>query len=269
MVIWPIQRPDIFSGLRAAPKGLLLFGPPGTGKTMIGRAIATESGATFFAVSASTLTSKWMGEGEKLVRAMFAVARVEQPSVVFIDEIDSLLTQRSGDENEATRRIKTEFLVQWDGAASSKEDRLLIVGATNRPQELDEAARRRLVKRIYIPLPDEDARRSLLDTLLPADGETTVALSDDDRASVVAQSAGYSGSDLHYLCQEASMGPIRRIQQSTEPVKIVDLDVSTVPPVELRDFSSAFRQVRASVSANDLSVLVEWDRSFGSAPAGT
>ena len=142
MVILPIQRPDIFKGLRGPPKGLLLFGPPGTGKTLICKAIASQSKSKFFSISASTMTSKWMGEGEKLVRALFAVARVEQPSVIFIDEIDSLLTARSEGEYEGTRRIKTEFLVQWDGAGTSDTDRVLVVGATNRPGDLDEAARR-------------------------------------------------------------------------------------------------------------------------------
>jgi fidgetin-like protein 1 len=119
-----------------------------------GKCIAHESGATFFSISASTLTSKYIGEGEKMVRTLLAVARWKQPSVVFIDEIDSLLTQRSESDHEASRRMKTEFLVQLDGAATHEEDRVLIVGATNRPQEIDEAARRRLVKRIYVPLPD-------------------------------------------------------------------------------------------------------------------
>ena len=122
---------------------MLLFGPPGTGKTLIGKCIASQSGSTFFSISASSLTSKWIGEGEKMVRALFAVARVHQPSVVFIDEIDSLLSQRSESEHEASRRIKTEFLVQLDGATTEGDERILVVGATNRPQELDEAARRR------------------------------------------------------------------------------------------------------------------------------
>ena len=112
LVCWPMKRPDLFTGLRKGPNGLLLFGPPGTGKTLIGKAIASESGATFFSISSSSLTSKWIGEGEKLVRTLFAVAAYKEPAVVFIDEIDSLLTQRKSDENEASRRIKTEFLVQ-------------------------------------------------------------------------------------------------------------------------------------------------------------
>jgi len=115
--------------------GLLLFGPPGTGKTMIGKALASQAGATFFSISASSLTSKWVGEGEKMVRALFLVARIKSPSVVFIDEIDSLLTMRTEGDFEASRRIKTEFLVQFDGVGSEKQgpkESLLIVGATNR-----------------------------------------------------------------------------------------------------------------------------------------
>ncbi|EME27240.1 AAA-type ATPase [Galdieria sulphuraria] len=165
-VVWPMMRPDIFSGIRRPPKGLLLFGPPGTGKTMIGRAIASRAGATFLNISASSLTSKWVGESEKMVRALFGVARCYQPAVIFIDEIDSLLTQRSEADQESSRRLKTEFLVQMDGAASTDDDRILVVGATNRPQELDEAARRRLIKRLYIPLPDPEARKCLISRLV-------------------------------------------------------------------------------------------------------
>ena len=166
MICWPMSRPDLFCGLRALPKGLLLFGPPGTGKTLIGKAIAHEVGATFFSISASSLMSKWIGEGEKTVRTLFAVAVYRNPSVVFLDEVDSLLCQRSSDENEGSRRMKTEFLVQLDGAGTDQDARVVVVGATNRPEELDEAARRRFVKRIYVPLPDSEGRRTLLTTLL-------------------------------------------------------------------------------------------------------
>ncbi|KAH9536041.1 hypothetical protein CY35_17G085000 [Sphagnum magellanicum] len=170
MVIWPLLRPDIFQGCRAPGRGLLLFGPPGTGKTMIGKAIAGEAKATFFSISASSLTSKWIGEGEKLVRALFGVASCRQPAVIFIDEIDSLLSQRKAEgEHESSRRIKTQFLIEMEGCGSGTEQ-ILLIGATNRPQELDEAVRRRLSKRLYIPLPSSAARAWIVRNLLGKDG---------------------------------------------------------------------------------------------------
>ena len=111
IIIWPMLRPDIFKGIRAPPRGVMFFGPPGTGKTLLGKAIAAQSKSTFLSISASTLTSKWVGEGEKMVRTMFAIAAIHQPSVVFIDEIDSLLSARNDSDQEGSRRIKTEFLV--------------------------------------------------------------------------------------------------------------------------------------------------------------
>ncbi|KAK3928210.1 Fidgetin-like protein 1, partial [Frankliniella fusca] len=160
-VILPMLRPDIFTGIRAAPKGILLYGPPGTGKTMIARCIAAEGQSNFFNVSASSLTSKWVGEGEKMVKALFLVARYAlsifkamQPSVIFIDEVDSLLSKRTEKENDAAKKIKTEFLVSMDGAATDSKDNVLVVAATNRPGDIDEAIRRRFVKRFLVPLPD-------------------------------------------------------------------------------------------------------------------
>jgi SpoVK/Ycf46/Vps4 family AAA+-type ATPase len=165
IIIWPLLRPDIFNGIRRPPKGLLLFGPPGTGKTMIAKAIASESKSKFFNISASSLMSKWIGESEKLVRTLFALASFHQPSVVFIDEIDSILTARSENECEASRRLKTEFLIQLDGAGTNQDDRILIIGATNRPQEIDDAFIRRMPKRLYIPLPNYNSRKQLINNV--------------------------------------------------------------------------------------------------------
>ncbi|KAF0700383.1 Aste57867_9088 [Aphanomyces stellatus] len=255
LVIWPMARPDIFTGLRSLPKGLLLFGPPGTGKTLIGKAIATQSGATFFSISASSLTSKWIGEGEKLVRTLFAVAAVKQPSVIFIDEIDSLLSQRSSTENEASRRMKTEFLVQLDGAGTKSKDIILVVGATNRPQELDEAARRRFVKRLYIPLPSAEARMDMVNRLL---SKNSHSLTTEDKDYIVQRTKGFSGADVRSLCTEAAMGPIRNC------LDIRTMDAELVRPINRDDFNDALRGTRSSVSVKDLEFYMEWNSEFGS-----
>lgn len=207
MVILPAVRPELFTGLRTPAKGLLLFGPPGNGKTLLARAIATECSATFFNISAATLTSKYVGDGEKLVRALFSVARKLQPSIIFIDEIDSLLSERNASEHEASRRLKTEFLVEFDGIPGTIDsDKIVVMGATNRPQELDEAALRRFTKRIYVSLPDQPTREHLIRQLL---AKQNCKLSDSSIANLAALTKGYSGSDLTALAKDAALEPIR------------------------------------------------------------
>ncbi|KAF9118280.1 hypothetical protein BGW39_001329 [Mortierella sp. 14UC] len=261
-ITWPMLRPELFTGLRRPPKGLLLFGPPGTGKTMIGKCIASQSKATFFSISSSSLTSKWVGDGEKMVRALFAVARCHQPAVIFIDEIDSLLTQRTDGEVEASRRIKTEFLVQFDGVGvGGEEDRILIVGATNRPQEIDEAARRRFQKRLYIPLPEYEGRLGLMNKLLESQPHE---LNDDQIKDICERTAGYSGSDMTGLCREAALGPVRAIQGD-----ILEIALEDLRPINHGDFLEALSQVRASVSDRDLDLYKEWDQEYGSMAKGS
>ncbi len=262
VVVWPILNPQLFSGLRALPKGLLLFGPPGTGKTLIGKAVAAQSGATFFSVSASSLTSKWIGEGERMVRTMFAAARWRQPAVVFIDEIDSLLTARSDNENEASRRIKTEFLVQMDGAGTRSDDRVLVIGATNRPGELDEAARRRFVKRLYVPLPEAESRQALVQRLMSKQGAKH-ALSPGDVAEIVRRTDGYSGADMTQLCQAAAWAPLRELASHVTDIKAVQPD--SIRAINLRDFKRALKAQGPSVAQSELARYEAFDQEFGMA----
>lgn len=256
-VVWPMLRPDIFTGLRRPPKAILLFGPPGTGKTLIGKCVASQSKSTFFSISASSLTSKWVGEGEKMVRALFAVARVHQPAVIFIDEIDSLLSQRSDTEHESSRRMKTEFLIQLDGATTDSNDKILVIGATNRPQELDEAARRRFVKRLYIPLPDFAGRLQLIKNLISNERHE---LNDQHFVEIANICEAYSGADIKNVCSEASLGPIRSMDMGL----IEHISSSDVRPVQKNDFDSAVSRVKSSVSEKDLETLVYWDKTYGS-----
>ncbi|CAI5514829.1 unnamed protein product [Closterium sp. Naga37s-1] len=257
MVILPALRSDLFQGIRRPPRGLLLYGPPGNGKTMLAKAVAAEARATFFNISAATLTSKWMGESEKLVRALFAVAAQRQPSIIFIDEIDSVLSARAANEHEASRRLKTEFLLQFDGVLTAQSDHVVVIGATNRPQELDEAVLRRLVKRIFIPLPDAAARTALLRHLTRG---RDFAISDADMHRIVSLTQGYSASDLKALCQEAAMGPIRELGG-----RIATASAHEVRAVRASDMHAALSVIRATCSPDRLEAMHQWSVDFGAA----
>ncbi|XP_072026839.1 spastin-like isoform X1 [Amphiura filiformis] len=256
IVILPALRPELFTGLRAPARGLLLFGPPGNGKTMLAKAVANESSATFFNISAAALTSKYVGEGEKLVRALFAVAREHQPAVIFIDEIDSLLTERREGEHEASRRLKTEFLVEFDGVTGDSGDRVLIMGATNRPQELDEAVLRRFVKRVYVTMPDAETRRHLLNRLL-AKHHNPLTEAELDRLADLT--SGYSGSDLTALAKDAALGPIRELG----PALLKSAAANEVRNIMLIDFEDSIKRIRRSVPATSLQTYVRWNNEFG------
>lgn len=260
IIIWPLLRPDLFNGIRRPPKGLLLFGPPGTGKTMIAKAIASQSHSQFFNISASSLMSKWIGDSEKLVRTLFALASFYQPSVVFIDEIDSILTARSENECEASRRIKTEFLVQLDGAGTNADDRILIIGATNRPQEIDDAFIRRLSKRLYIPLPNKMSRRQLINSVLRKEQEKNnkYDITEKDIEMIISMTKGYSGSDMISVCREAAMMPIRSIDD------ISNLQVDQLRSVSVDDFKFSIENVKPSVSDKTIGQYVQWNHEFGS-----
>ncbi|CAK8542255.1 unnamed protein product [Lathyrus sativus] len=256
MVILPTKRRDLFTGLRRPARGLLLFGPPGNGKTMLAKAVASESEATFFNVTAASLTSKWVGEAEKLVRTLFMVATSRQPSVIFIDEIDSIMSTRTANENEASRRLKSEFLIQFDGVTSNPDDIVIVIGATNKPQELDDAVLRRLVKRIYVPLPNENVRKLLLKHKLKGQ---SFSLPSRDLETLVKETEGYSGSDLQALCEEAAMMPIRELGSNILTVK-----ANQVRGLRYEDFKKAMSVIRPSLNKSKWEELEKWNEEFGS-----
>ncbi|KAM8947373.1 spastin isoform 2-T2 [Pelodytes ibericus] len=256
IVILPSLRPELFTGLRAPARGLLLFGPPGNGKTMLAKAVAGESNATFFNISAASLTSKYVGEGEKLVRALFAVARELQPSIIFIDEIDSLLCERREGEHEASRRLKTEFLVQFDGVQSGGDDRVLVMGATNRPQELDDAVLRRFTKRVYVSLPNEETRLQLLQNLL---SKQSNPLSEKELTRLSRLTEGYSGSDITALAKDAALGPIRDLK----PEQVKNMSASDMRNMKYSDFVSSLKKIKCSVSPSTLESYIRWNKEFG------
>jgi vacuolar protein-sorting-associated protein 4 len=186
-VILPIKFPHLFTGKRKPWRGILLYGPPGTGKSFLAKAVATEANnSTFFSVSSSDLLSKWLGESEKLVKNLFELARAHKPSIIFIDEVDSLCSARSDNESESARRVKTEFLVQMQGVGNDN-DSILVLGATNIPWSLDAAIRRRFEKRIYISLPEVGARKSMFKLHL---GQTPNSLREEDYQELALKSEG-------------------------------------------------------------------------------
>ncbi|XP_038073797.1 spastin-like isoform X2 [Patiria miniata] len=260
IVILPSLRPELFTGLRAPARGLLLFGPPGNGKTMLAKAVAHESNATFFNISAATLTSKYVGEGEKLVKALFSVARELQPSVIFIDEIDSLLTERKEGEHEASRRLKTEFLLEFDGVTADPNERVLVMGATNRPQELDDAVLRRFVKRIYVTMPEAETRKVLLTRLL---AKHHTPLTDGDLTQLAQMTDGYSGSDLTALAKDAALGPIRELG----PTLVKSAAATEVRDIKLSDFQESIKHIRCSVQPHLLATYAQWNSVYGDVAA--
>jgi katanin p60 ATPase-containing subunit A1 len=299
-VVLPLWMPEYFKGIRRPWKGVLMFGPPGTGKTMLAKAVASECKTTFFNVSASTLGSKYRGDSEKMVRILFEMARYYSPSTIFFDEIDSLAGSRgAANEHEASRRVKTELMVQMDGVSddadaentagggegngsnAGDEDQstdapagpgrktVIVLAATNTPWDLDEALRRRLEKRIYIPLPDTEGRKELFRINM-----RTVELDSDVNLDELAEkSAGYSGADVANVCRDASMMSMRRIMEqarkqglSREQVQsmLKEQKAALNTAVSRSDFLTALSKVNRSVSDQDLHRFQEWMSEFGS-----
>ena len=265
IIIYPALRPDLFQGLVTPEKGVLFFGPPGTGKTLLAKAVASESQCTFFSITASSIVSKWLGEGEKLMKALFSIARKKQPSVIFFDEIDSIMGKRTDSEHEASRRIKTEFMTQLEGASTpSSADRILIIAATNLPWGLDEAVLRRLQKRIYIPLPDIHAREHLIRILLEKHISSGArAIPDHILVNILQETVriteGYSASDLTVLIKTAATKAVTEAFLIDKNIKKEDIRHLVV-----KDFVEAAQIAKPSVNPASLRQYADWARDFGS-----
>uniref|UniRef100_A0A8U7NNQ7 Katanin catalytic subunit A1 like 2 n=1 Tax=Corvus moneduloides TaxID=1196302 RepID=A0A8U7NNQ7_CORMO len=268
-VVYPIKYPELFTGILSPWKGLLLYGPPGTGKTLLAKAVATECNTTFFNISASTIVSKWRGDSEKLVRVLFELARYHAPSTIFLDELESVMSQRGtapGGEHEGSRRMKTELLVQMDGLAQS-DDLVFVLAASNLPWELDSAMLRRLEKRILVDLPSEEARRVMIQHWLPPlSNSGGVKLRTDLDYSLLSQETnGYSGSDIKLVCKEAAMRPVRKIFDALENHQPGN---SNLPMIQLDTITTAdFLDVitHTKPSAKNLSQkYTAWQREFES-----
>ncbi|KAF4043475.1 ATPase family associated domain-containing protein lid 3 [Phytophthora infestans] len=272
-VMLPQIAPHLFTdGLLKPCNGVLMFGPPGTGKTLLAKAVAHECGTTFFNVSASTLSSKYRGDSEKMVRILFDMARYYGPSIIFMDEIDAIVSTRgAATEHEASRRVKTELLVQINGVTTVEHDgsQVMLLAATNLPWELDEAMRRRLTKRVYIPLPEAAARRALFELNL---GRIDLA-SDVKLDKLVEETEGYSGDDITNLCETAKRMPVKRVytpelllkmrreMEAGEDCRELDTERLVVTKA---DFAEALSNVSKSVGHDQLCRFEEWETAFGS-----
>ena len=292
-VMLPILQPQLFSagGGGSSVKGVLLYGPPGTGKTELAKVVASQSQCTFFNVTSSVISSKWVGDSQKIVAALFEEAARCAPAVIFIDEIDSILRQRSDGSSgqvDHTDAAKTEFFIRWDGLGSSKG--VLVIGATNLPWTLDGAARRRFDKRVYVPLPDEDARRRIFQIQLKQRGKGGL-LTPEELDKLAALTDGYSGSDIRDVVATALAKPLEFVIKATHFMLHTDerdgkkywapclpeetgarqMSYDQVPKGELanispifEDFEGAILETRNTVGKSDLKRFEEWTAEYGS-----
>ena len=279
-VVLPLLMPDFFVGLRRPWKGVLLYGPPGTGKTLLAKALATQGKTTFFNVSPTTFASKWKGESEKLVRILFEMARFYAPSTIFIDEVDSIGTKRTDGENEASKKVLAEMLVQMDGISEtnseqndanntkdSKQKFVMVLGATNLPWDLDDALRRRFEKRIYISLPNKVGRKQMFNINFKGI-KLDKSVNIDE---LVEKTKGYSGHDIASVCREASLMNMRKkimdgdgafniMEAANNETFIQGLDA----PVTQKDVLTAIKNISKSVSPKDIKKFEEWTQEYSS-----
>ncbi|KAJ8977397.1 hypothetical protein NQ317_013301 [Molorchus minor] len=252
-VILPIQRKELFADslLTTAPKGVLLHGPPGCGKTLIAKATAKEAGTNFINLDLSILTDKWYGESQKLAAAVFTLAVKIQPCIIFIDEIDSFLRARNSSDHEATAMMKAQFMSLWDGLITDPNCTVIIMGATNRPQDLDRAILRRMPATFHVPMPNAAQRRQIMRLILENE-----PISEDVDIQVLARSTdGFSGSDLRELCRNASVYRVRDYlrdhfenprARSSSVNESEDEYHDALRPISMEDLKFSFNKMRES-----------------------
>jgi len=258
-IVLPIAKPELFTGARRPWSGILLFGPPGCGKTLLAKAAATECQATFFSASSADLLSKWLGESEKLISALFKLARLKAPSLIFMDEIDSIATKRGeGSESGGERRVKTQLLSEIQGLKSTHDKPLLVLGATNRPWDIDNAMLSRFEKRVQVPLPDMKARAGIFK--IHTEGINT-ALTDEDFIELAVRSEGYSGRDIANVCREVIMLPIRELDMAGL-LENSDQEVN-VRDITLNDFKKTLKKVKPMTNKALMKQYNEWAQEFG------
>ncbi|MFW9941306.1 MAG: AAA family ATPase [Candidatus Thorarchaeota archaeon] len=260
-IVLPIAKPELFTGARRPWSGILLFGPPGCGKTLLAKAAATECKATFFSASSADLLSKWLGESEKLISSLFKVARLKAPSLIFMDEIDSIATKRGeGTESGGERRVKTQLLSEIQGLKSTHDKPLLVLGATNRPWDIDNAMLSRFEKRVHVPLPDMKARAGIFK--IHTEGVNT-ALNDEDYIELAVRSDGYSGRDIANVCREVIMLPVRELDMSGL-LESSDKEVN-VRDINLKDFNKTLKKVKPMTTKALMKQYNDWAEEFGEA----
>ena len=255
-IILPLLRPDLFKGARKPWRGVLLFGPPGCGKTLLAKAVASECDATFFNVSAATLVSKWLGESEKLVRELFKFSRKKQPSIVFFDEVDAIATTRGGTEHDAIRRVKLQLMQEMQGLATEVSEQIVVIGTTNVPWAIDPAFRRRFEKRIMVPLPGKEAREQIF-RIHTKDVELDESIVFNLLAEITE---GFSGADIEIVCREAIMNPVREMDKSG----LLKDKEAKIRPVTIEDFEKALQKIKPTVAPEELLGYEEWQQEFGS-----
>lgn len=240
-VEWPLKYSKVFAHMNAVPpRGILMYGPPGTGKTMLAKAVATESEANFISVKGPEFLSKWVGESEKAVRETFRKARQAAPCVIFMDEIDSITSERgTGSDSNVTERVISQLLTEMDGLTALND--VVVIAATNRPDIIDPALLRpgRFDKSIYIGIPDKESRKKILE-IHTKNKPLAESVNLDDLA---AQTEGYTGADISAVCNEAVMTAVRKLVSSGNPT---DDDIAACK-VEMEDFTRALEKIGPKV----------------------